>query len=753
MNRKIKILAVGDQVIPTGFSRVLTNILLNLPKEDYDVSALGVNYYGDPHDLPYKVYPALTPATVQIHDVYGINRMPDLVNKEKPDIIFFLNDIWVLDTYFKVLKEMFSKGRPKIVAYFPVDARDHSPHWYENVDIVDKLVCYNTFGAEVAKLACPDREFDIISHGVDSKIFHKIEGISKSDIKRSLFPDKPDFYEDSFVVLNGNRNQPRKKWWITMEAFKLFSEGKPDNVKLYAHAGLRDADIDIAEFAIRLGIDKRLHVSSLKEGAQTVSEEKLNRIYNACEIGVNSCYTPETKVMLSGSYKSILEVNIGDTVINHLGNEETVLNKFEYDKIDEEILKITPFGLFPFRLTKNHKLFSDIRQYTRLLRKFKDDVRENPNVEFIKAEDLSEGSILTIPVVNKELESIGEHKAFLYGVYLAKGTLKKDEIAFSLNSGISDDYLRSKIIEYMKEVYNLEGHIFNYDRNRQNIVYYSTELSKELINIFGKGAHNKFIHESIMYIPKVERIQLLKGYFLGDGHLSNKLRTLSFSTVSENLVLSVFRMLISLGNIAPYINHRGRGKFVVSTSGSSADNLSKLFGLELRKIKDKPRDKIWADDKFAFYPIRKIEQELYTGKVYDLEVTGEHSYVTHVSGHNSLGEGFGLVNVEHAVTGAPQIVPNNSANIELYADCGLLVPSTMDEILTGLMTRGTLIRPEDMANRMNTLYTHKVLYEELSLRSIKKFTSPDYQWSNIVSQKWDPLFKGVLNNNAGNSIS
>lgn len=281
---KIKILAIGDHVTKTGFSRVLEGILTNLPKKDYSVAVLGVNYYGDPHNLPYRVYPAMTP---RYPDPLGMPRVPELVNKEHPDVIFLLSDVWVLNDYLATLKKTFEKGRPKIITYFPVDASDHSPQWYKNFDIVDAGVVYTEFGKQVASKALPDFDFKIIPHGFDPKIFYKIDA-PKSELKKLLFSKDPAFYTDSFVVLNANRNQPRKKLWITMEGFKLFSENKPENVRLYMHCGLRDSDIDIGDLAVRLGIDTRLHVSSVVAGPQQVTEERLNLIYNCADVGVNT---------------------------------------------------------------------------------------------------------------------------------------------------------------------------------------------------------------------------------------------------------------------------------------------------------------------------------------------------------------------------------------------------------------------------------------------------------------------------------
>jgi glycosyltransferase involved in cell wall biosynthesis len=116
---------------------------------------------------------------------------------------------------------------------------------------------------------------------------------------------------------------------------------------------------------------------------------------------------------------------------------------------------------------------------------------------------------------------------------------------------------------------------------------------------------------------------------------------------------------------------------------------------------------------------------------------------TEVGLNTGLGEGFGLVNIEHLVTGAPQIVPDNSANTELYEDCGLLVPTITDWTLDTIMTTGSIVRPEDVAERMQRLYVEEQLYNSLSQKGIDKFTSPEYNWANI-SKLWDKLFREVL---------
>jgi D-inositol-3-phosphate glycosyltransferase len=284
-NKKVNILFWGDAVVETGFARVLHSIAKFLP-EKYDICWIGVNYYGDPQPYhQYRIYPAILKG-----DVYGVNRFADVVGREKPDIIFLLNDAWVLNPMLNAIKD-FYKGStlPKVYTYVPVDAKDHDPDWYANFDIVTKVIAYTEFGKEEIIKACPNVKENIvvIPHGVDNSTFFKMPG-TKEDIKKQLYPPRADFYEDSFIVLNANRNQPRKRIDITMQAFKLFSENKPDNVKLYLHMGTTDSHINIQKLAARLGIEPRLIISNFRHGVQTVPIDRLNLIYNATDVGLNT---------------------------------------------------------------------------------------------------------------------------------------------------------------------------------------------------------------------------------------------------------------------------------------------------------------------------------------------------------------------------------------------------------------------------------------------------------------------------------
>lgn len=272
----------GDSpTIGTGFGNVIKFIIKHLPKKKYKITVLGLHHDNKAHDLGCKIYKVDSGA--EKHDKENLKK---IIEKENPDILFLIQDIWVLRNIVYFLKEanLLNKKR-KIVGYMPVDAIDHDPSWYTNVDLIDKLVVYNEFGKSVVQKILPDKEIEIIEHGVDSSLFYPVQK-TKSELRQYLFPHAPEL-DNSFVFLNAGRNQPRKIIDVSMRAFAEFAKNK-DNVYLYMHCGYIDGHIDVLKLAKILGIYDKLLMTTDEPGLPNVPIEHLNIIYNFCDVGLNS---------------------------------------------------------------------------------------------------------------------------------------------------------------------------------------------------------------------------------------------------------------------------------------------------------------------------------------------------------------------------------------------------------------------------------------------------------------------------------
>jgi len=284
---KKRVFWISDAVATTGFSRVAHNIIKNLPTERYEVHHLGINYLGDPHGYKHYIYPALLGG-----DLYGVRRMQELIGAIKPDLIFLFNDAWMINQYLQQLEKLHIQDIP-VVVYFPIDSEGSDALWFERFKMVEDVCVYTEFAKKdvIATGAFPEPpKIHIIPHGVDTRKFFPFKDMGELrgiDIaKRKLYPKKKTLI-NSFIVLNANRNQPRKRIDITLMAFDEFQKDKED-VMLYCHMGVEDAGVNVLKVANRFKWDKKLVLSTLKDQIPGVPDSRLNLIYNACDVGLNT---------------------------------------------------------------------------------------------------------------------------------------------------------------------------------------------------------------------------------------------------------------------------------------------------------------------------------------------------------------------------------------------------------------------------------------------------------------------------------
>jgi D-inositol-3-phosphate glycosyltransferase len=284
MSSKKKILWSGDIVARTGFARVTENLITRL-KDRYEIVVLGNNWWGDYNEFlkDFKMYPSSNRFQTE---PFGVQRIREVVSNEKPDIVFVNNDAWIVNQLYDQIKDFHAEGQFKFCAYMPMDSygwtgvlNDHASKW-------DSVITYTEFGAREFHAAGVTKPVTVIPHGITDGQFYPMD---KMECRRML-----KIPEDSFIVFNGNRNQARKRIDITIDAFAEFAIDKP-NARLYLHMGLKDQGWDVMNLfgrqMRRNGLDptNRIIMSTQTHQPPSVPVQTLNVIYNACDVGVNTC--------------------------------------------------------------------------------------------------------------------------------------------------------------------------------------------------------------------------------------------------------------------------------------------------------------------------------------------------------------------------------------------------------------------------------------------------------------------------------
>jgi len=281
---KPKLLWCGDIVAMTGFARVTENVLSRL-QEEYEIVVLSHNWWGDPTPLQskYKMYPSSNRFQTA---PFGEDRIREVVEKEKPDIVFTINDMWIINEQYKRIKDLHDQKLFKFVGYAPMDSYGWTGCLDETANDWDGVISYTEFGAHEFIRGGIRKPITIIPHGITANQFYPMD---KAEARKRL-----NLKDDIFIVFNGNRNQFRKRIDITVEGFAKFAKDKPDT-QLYLHMGLKDQGWDVmplfARAMQREGIDPngRIILTAQTQGPPNVEVEFLNTIYNAVDVGVNTC--------------------------------------------------------------------------------------------------------------------------------------------------------------------------------------------------------------------------------------------------------------------------------------------------------------------------------------------------------------------------------------------------------------------------------------------------------------------------------
>ena len=289
---KIKVLALCDYCTATGFGTVSKNIMQQLDSTGkYDLHIVGINYDGMPYDTemwPGTVYPAISLSNMNMGDVYGRQRFLDLLGTGEYDVVYIIQDTFIIQTIIDQIEETKDAltKKFKTILYYPIDCTPKAEWIEKTVAQIDYPVPYTNYAKAETLAICPDLKLETpIYHGNNpDDFFYVPDRKAVKEFRTKYFNGKAD---GKFLLVNVNRNQPRKDVIRNFMILKELRDRGHEDVVLYLHMAHEDAGGNILVMADHFGFELQRDyflpspkVFNVNKG---LGVDAINLLYNASD--------------------------------------------------------------------------------------------------------------------------------------------------------------------------------------------------------------------------------------------------------------------------------------------------------------------------------------------------------------------------------------------------------------------------------------------------------------------------------------
>lgn len=362
---------------------------------------------------------------------------------------------------------------------------------------------------------------------------------------------------------------------------------------------------------------------------------------------IGGCLIPGEKVYTQRGLVNVEDVTLDDKLLNKNGKFVEINNLQRYEKKDESIFKVKPYGSFrTTTFTGEHPIWVYDKG-------------------FVKAKDLKEEDWLEIPnrYVNDNYVNIDKKLSklyYFYGLWLGDGFCNKNGNSYDiyLSIGKDEEDLAQFYDSLILELFDRKCIHVHKDKE-QTRRFTNKDLFLKLKSMFGSNAYNKRIPEFIKQLPNAYKRSFIQGYLDSDGSVfydNGKVRV-NFTSVNLQLLEDVQDMLFGMKIANSIVIHQkecvnkqgihSEQSYRINISRADQYQLQNTPVFESRKIKLLKQAKIPSTSKMkikfindeeagnkVLLKIEKIEESSYTGIVYNFECETHTFMCRNILTHN-----------------------------------------------------------------------------------------------------------------------
>lgn len=649
----MKIVWLSDMdVMGSGYKNLSVSLCVELAKLGHEIKVLGLNYGGQEHWFDFSIIP-----------VSNIQFVPMMIHNLKVmwdfDVLIVALDI----PWHQRIMALFPDRSWQYWGIFPLEAPPLSLSWANLIGSMDQQFVISEFGtAEAHRMGVGAKFLPI---GIDTEAWRIPSGEERKMLRGSF-----GYTDEDFVILTVADNQERKFLSRTAQIVRDFRDKYQVPVRWVLVTRIHsDVGWSIANLASDMNLmQEMLPLERGMSFKELWSLFALADCFLVTSKAEGLCCLPGTKVWSHGVETSIEDIEVGSKVITHKGEFQDVTEIHERDYVGEVKSIVPYYGMDAMNLTPEHMVLGSKRVRSGYgIWGNKRLVSQEP--EWIPAKDLEKGDFLYYPknqsiwgtgyihpmdyldvdnVVVKEekilplgrnqfgsefvhptahtLDSmylLDEDFMTFCGFYVSEGCQTKDGLNFSFHTKEKGYY--ENIARVAESLFGATTKIVHRSRNRTSLWVNHGLLGKFMASLFGEGSHNKRIPAAFLTGLPDNAWHFLYGMFSGDGNFWRKEQILlRYSTVSKELARSLQHMLFQLGVLSSLKEGKNRIEYTVTIQHPQLHKIS--FWGDVKPITKKSERYIETDDGF-FIPVKEVTTLQYSGKVYNLDVDQDQSYL------------------------------------------------------------------------------------------------------------------------------
>lgn len=220
---------------------------------------------------------------------FGEDLIAEYVRKEQPDVVVIYNDFLVVSRMAQALAPV-RETMPtmRVIAYLDMVYKCQNSSMVESLNgqLDGALVFLDHWADDLRRLGFT-KPVEVLYHAVSRDHVFRVP--------RKLARVRFGIPQGAFVLLNPNRNQPRKRWDVCLMAFVKFCIARPksDAILLVAThlVGAWNIPRTVREICLFLRTDPEPVLARVTtvDRPQQLTDVDMCLLYNAADVGINTC--------------------------------------------------------------------------------------------------------------------------------------------------------------------------------------------------------------------------------------------------------------------------------------------------------------------------------------------------------------------------------------------------------------------------------------------------------------------------------